>query len=217
MRSRRWVSVWSWNATGARSIAAPIASASASGGSSQRPPNSPWGVRRASTISPASSIHTTVLASSGSSDAFLRAATTGSSSWRPVRAASHAVASGHARQRGCAGAQIVAPSSIRPWFRSPGAAPAGSACISCPAAAHSAFCPAVDLMSSPSANTRASTRATLPSTRGARSPNAIDAIAPAVYGPIPGTARSSAAHDGSAPPNRASTSRAPACRLRARE
>jgi len=72
-------------------------------------------------------------------------------------------------------------------------------------------------MSSSISNTRASTRATLPSTSGDRSPNAIDAIAPAVYGPIPGTSRSSAARVGSAPPNRASTACAPACRLRARE
>ena len=45
----------------------------------------------------------------------------------------------------------------------------------------------------------------------------VDAIAPAVYGPIPGTARSSAACGGSAPPNRASITCAPAWRLRARE
>jgi hypothetical protein len=158
-----------------------------------------------------------VRASSGSSDAFLRAATTGSSSWRPVRAAAQSRTSGQIRQRGWLAAQIVAPSSIRPWLRSPGAAASGSAAISSPAAAHSALPPALDLMSSSIANTRASTRATLPSTSGARSPNAIDAIAPAVYGPIPGTSRSSAAHDGSAPPNRPSTACAPACRLRARE
>jgi hypothetical protein len=158
-----------------------------------------------------------VRAITGSSDAFLRAATTGSSSWRPVRAAAHSRASGQTRHRGCAAAQIVAPSSISPWFRSPGAVAAGSAAISSPAAAHSALPPAVDLMSSSIENTRASTRATLPSTSGARSPNAIDAIAPAVYGPIPGTSRSSAAHDGSAPPNRLPTACAPACRLRARE
>lgn len=154
---------------------------------------------------------------SGSSDAFLRAATWGSSSCRPVRAAPHALASGHTRQRGWVAVQIVAPSSMRPWFRSPGAAASGSARISAPAADHSAFCPAVDLMSCSIANTRASTRATLPSTSGARSPNAIDAIAPAVYGPMPGTSRSSAARVGNAPPNRASIVRAPVCRLRARE
>lgn len=77
--------------------------------------------------------------------------------------------------------------------------------------------PAVDLMSSSIAITRDSTRATLPSTSGARSPNAIDATAPAVYGPIPGTSRSVAAVLGSAPPSRALTACAPACRLRARE
>ena len=106
---------------------------------------------------------------------------------------------------------------MRPWFSAPGAAVSGSARISAPAADHSALPPAPDLMSCSIANTRASTRATLPSTNGVRSPNAIDAIAPAVYGPIPGTARSSAAQVGSAPPNRAPTARAPACRLRARE
>ena len=174
-------------------------------------------MRRTSTTSPASSSHTTVRSSTGSSDAFLRAVTTGSSSCRPARAAAQSRVSGHTRQRGWVGAQIVAPSSIRPWFRSPGAAAAGSAAISSPAAVHSALVPADALMSCSIANTRASTRATLPSTSGARSPNAIDAIAPAVYGPMPGTSRSSAAHDGSAPPNRAPTACAPACRLRARE
>jgi len=199
--------------------------ATSNGGSSHSPPNSPSGVRRTRTIcasasrsaSPSASIHTSVRASTGSSDAFLRAATTGSSSWRPARTAAQSRASGHPRQRGWVAAQIVAPSSISPWFRSPGAAAWGSAAISSPAAAHSALPPAVDLMSCSIANTRASTRATLPSTSGARSPNAIDAIAPAVYGPIPGTSRSSAARAGSAPPNRASTACAPAWRLRARE
>jgi hypothetical protein len=194
-----------------------MASASSNGGSSHSPPNRPSGALRASTILPSCSIHTAVRSSSGSSDGFLRAATTGSSSCRPARAAAHSFLSGHARQRGCAGAQIVAPSSISPWFRSPGAADSGSPRMSSAAAVHSARWPRVDLMSSSIANTRASTRATLPSTSGARSPNAIDATAPAVYGPMPGTSRSSAAHDGSAPPNRASTARAPACRLRARE
>ncbi len=195
----------------------PIAPAASSDGSSHNPPNRPSGARRASTSSPACSIHTSVRARIGSSEGFLRAATTGSSSWRAVCAAVHSLRTGHNRQRGWVAAQIVAPSSIKPWFRFPGAAASGSDCISAPAAAHSAFCPAVDLMSASIANTRASTRATLPSTSGARSPNAIDAIAPAVYGPIPGTSRSSAARDGSAPPNRASTAWAPACKLRARE
>jgi len=198
-------------------MATPSALATSSGGSSHKPPNSPSGVRRTSTISLASSIHTAVRNRTGSSDAFLRAATTGSSSCRPVRTAAQSLATGQTRQRGCACVQIVAPSSISPWFRSPGAAALGSAAINSPAADHSALAPAVDLMSCSIANTRASTRATLPSTSGARSPNAIDAIAPAVYGPIPGTSRSSAARDGKAPPNRASTACAPACRLRARE
>ena len=110
--------------------------------------------------------------------------------------------------------QTVAPSSIRPWLRSPGAKSGGSAAISAPATAQIALPPAVDLMSSSIANARASTRDTLPSTSGVRSANAIEAIAPAVYGPMPGTARSSLARDGNAP---APIAFAPAWRLRARE
>lgn len=92
----------------------PMALATSSGGSSHNPPNRPSGVRRTSTIAPSSSIHTAVRAITGSSDAFLRAATTGSSSCRPLRAAAQSFASGHARHRGCVAAQIVAPSSINP-------------------------------------------------------------------------------------------------------
>jgi hypothetical protein len=72
-------------------------------------------------------------------------------------------------------------------------------------------------MSRSIACTRASTRATLPSTSGVRSANAIDAIAPAVYGPMPGTSRSSDACRGSSPANRAAITCAPLWRLRARE
>jgi len=192
----------------------PRALATSNGGSSHSPPNSPPGARRTSTISPARSIHTAVHARSGSSWAFLRFATIGNAAVRPVACARHAVASGQARQRGDVGVHTVAPSSMRPWLRSPGANAGGSAAISAPAIAQIAFAPAVDLMSSSIANARASTRETLPSTSGARSPNAIDAIAPAVYGPMPGTARSSLARDGNAP---APIALAPAWRLRARE
>ena len=212
-RSRRCVSTWSWCATGVSSSAVPMRSAASASGSSQRPPNSPPAGRRPRTIAPASSIHTCVRASTGSSSCALRRATTGNSSWRPSRLAAHHVAIGHTRQRGEDGVQIVAPSSIRPWLRSPGAAACGSAVISSPARRHSAFDPRVDLMSSSSANTRASTRATLPSTSGARSPYAIEAIAPAVYGPMPGTPRNALAVRGSA----SRTDCAPAHRLRARE
>lgn len=78
-------------------------------------------------------------ASSGSSCAFLRTGITGSSAWRPVAFAAQACASGQARQRGCVGAQIVAPSSIRPWFSSPGALAGGSASMSSAARAQAAF------------------------------------------------------------------------------
>lgn len=187
--------------------------AAASSGSSHKPPNRPSAGRRPTTIAPSSSIQTCVRSSTGSSSSALRFATTGSSSCRPSRFAAHCAASGHTRQRGDAGVQIVAPSSMSPWLRSPGAASAGNVAMSSPARFHSALPPAVDLMSSSIANTRASTRETLPSTSGARSPYAIDAIAPAVYGPIPGTSRSAAAVRG----NASRTARAPAHRLRARE
>lgn len=164
-------------------------------------------------ISSSRATHTRVRSSSGSSLAFLRAGITGSSSWRPVAFAAQSFARGHTRQRGCVGEHTVAPSSMRPWLRSPGAAASGSAVISSPARAHAAFDPAVLLMSTSIANTRASTRATLPSTSGVRSPYAIEAIAPAVYGPMPGTPRSSAARRGRAVP----TACAPRWRLRARE
>lgn len=208
-RSRRWDSVWSWWATAARSTATPQVATSSTGGSSHSPPNSPSGRRRTSTTDPARSIHASVRASTGSSLSFLRTGITGSSSWRPVRAASQCGARGQIRQRGDVGVHTVAPSSIRPWLRSPGAWPAGSAAISSPARAHSALPPALDLMSCGIANTRASTRATLPSTSGARSPYAIEAIAPAVYGPMPGTSRSSAAERGRAPSHLASAACAP--------
>jgi hypothetical protein len=89
--------------------------------------------------------------------------------------------------------------------------------MSSPARDHSALDPAVDLMSSVMPNTRERTRATFPSTSGARSPNAMLAIAPAVYGPMPGTSRSSDARRGNAPDHFAAIACAPFWRLRARE
>jgi hypothetical protein len=172
-------------------------------------------VRRASTSSP-SSIHTSVRSRIGSSLCFLRGAITGSTSVFPSRFATQWVARGQIRQRGEVGEHSVAPSSIKPWLRSPGAELSGSAAISSPAAFHSALLPAVDLMSTAIPRTRDSTRATLPSTSGARSPRAIDAIAPAVYGPMPLISSSSLARAGSLPANRASISFAPVCSDRAR-
>lgn len=133
---------------------------------------------------------------------------------RPAFRAAHAFAMGHTRHRGSTGTHVVAPSSITAWLSSPGCSRASRASISAPAFAHTARWPAVPFTSSSIANTRASTRATLPSTSGVRSPKAIDAIAPAVYGPIPFTSRSSLARDGNVLP---ASDFAPACRLRARE
>jgi hypothetical protein len=121
-----------------------------------------------------------VRATTGSASSRLRAGTTGSSSWRPAARARQASRTGHTRQVGAVGVHTVAPSSITAWLRSPAASSAGSAAITAPARVHSARVPAADLTSVSTANTRASTRATLPSTSGARSPYAIDAIAPAV-------------------------------------
>lgn len=166
---------------------------------------------------PLSSIHSCSRSITGSSSARLRFGITGSSPCRPSRAAAHDAAIGQLAQRGLVGVHTVAPSSISPWFRSPGARSSGNVATSSAARVHAARVPAVDLMSTSIANTRATTRATLPSTIGVRSPNAIDAMAPAVYGPMPGIPRSCSAVGGNAPPHFATSSRAPFCRLRARE
>jgi hypothetical protein len=149
-RSRRCDSVWSQYATGASSSSVtPSALAHSSAGSSHSPPNRPFGSRRASTTSPPASSHIKVRARTGSSLSRLRGAVTGSSACRPDFAAAHQLATGHARQRGAVGEHRVAPSSITPWLRSPGAAASGSAVINSPARCHRARWPAVDLMSSP--------------------------------------------------------------------
>ncbi len=65
-------------------------------------------------------------------------------------------------------------------------------------------------------STRVSTRRTLASRMGARTPKQKDAIAPAVERPMPGSADSSSTVRGNAPPCRSITALAQACRLRAR-
>ncbi len=219
MRNLRWVSVWSWTATGSRS-SSPTPSAVATSiarapcGSSHSPPNRPSGRRRASTSSPPRSSHSASRASSGSSCARLRGAVTGSSSTRSSRCATHAALTGQRSHCGLVGVHSVAPSSITAWLSSPGSAVAGSLATSAAAWRSIAARPAVDLTSAATPWMRASTRTALPSTAATRSPNAIDAIAPDVYAPMPGTARSSAARLGNARP---ASAFAPAWRLRARE
>lgn len=109
------------------------------------------------------------------------------------------------RQTGDLGVQMVAPSSINPWLKSPGLS-SGTSIL---ASDHSCLIDAEDLMLPSSSNTRASTRATFPSTTGSRRPNAMDAIAPAVYGPTPGSSSSPSSVRGTDPPARCTTNMAP--------
>jgi hypothetical protein len=67
------------------------------------------------------SIHSASRSSSGSSLSFLRGATTGSSVCRPVFEAMQTFPKGQIKHFGEVGAHSVAPSSINPWLRSPGA------------------------------------------------------------------------------------------------
>ena len=100
--------------------------------------------------------------------------------------------SGQREQPGDAGVHTVAPSSIIAWLKSPARCPP-SARTSSPARAHTCFFSAASSAAPASASTRASTRTTLPSTIGAASPNAMLAMAPAVYSPTPGSSRSPSA------------------------
>ena len=87
-------------------------------------------------------------------------------------------------QRGARGVQIVAPSSISAWLKSPGRS-RGTSSV---AAARNSL---ADKRGASSR--RCSTRRTLPSTTGSRARNAMLATAPAVYSPMPGNARSPSA------------------------
>jgi hypothetical protein len=105
---------------------------------------------------------------------------------RCAASARQSPASGQAPHTGDVGVHTVAPSSIRPWLRSP-----GRACVSTSARA-SAQCAltALAALGSPaSARSRERTRTTLPSTSGARRPKAMDETAPAVYSPMPARPR----------------------------
>jgi len=66
-----------------------------------------------------------------------------------------------------------------------------------------------------SSSTRAHTRSTFPSTAAAGRSKQIEAIAPAVYGPMPGSASRPSTVSGQTPPP-APISRAHSCALRAR-
>jgi hypothetical protein len=84
---------------------------------------------------PRRSIHSATSVMAASSSGRLRRGNTGSSVCRPVRAATHGPDIGHVRHAGEVGVHTVAPSSIRPWFSSPGARSSGNAAISASASA----------------------------------------------------------------------------------
>lgn len=142
-----------------------------------------------------------------------RATTAGMRSMVPSRRATQRDRHGHAWQLGARGVQTSAPSSINPSFSRDGDdAPSTRSC----AVDHSQSWAGRADGSSARPWTRSSTRATLPSTIGARSPWTMLAIAPAVYRPTPGNIASSVARSGTLPPNRVTHALAASCNRRAR-
>lgn len=174
-------------------------------GNSHRPPKRPLSRRLATRSLPLRSTRTATSSMSGKSTAARRGGMTGKRATRFSLLAIQCDATGQARQLGLRGVHTRAPSSMRPWLKADGSA-AGTSSV---ARAHSRRCAVALRMGSSIPSRRASTRATLPSTRGARRPNAIDAMAPAVYRPMPGTENSSSTWLGTLP-QRAITSFAPA-------
>ena len=137
---------------------------------------------------------------------------TGSFSAVPALRARQSACSGHSAQCGAPfGTHTVAPSSMRLCVKSP-QWPAGYTSES---AASSSFLYAGVSDGRSSFIRRAQTRSTFPSTAAAGSSKQIEAIAPAVYSPMPGRRISSDFVRGKAPP-RATISFAHFCRLRAR-
>ncbi len=136
----------------------------------------------------------------------------GNDAARPPARARQAAASGQASQRGARGVQTSAPSSMTAWLKSPARRPGTSAR---PRACSAARVAGTSTGRRSSAR-RASTRIVLPSSANARASNAIAATAAAVYGPIPGSARSAASDAGIAPPWSATMAAAARRRLRAR-
>ena len=107
---------------------------------------------------------------------FFFAARTGSALGSPIALAAQHARSGQAAQSGAAGRQTVAPRSISAWLKSPGR----SGGISSSALRAISARPAALSASPAKPVSREMTRVTLPSTAAARSPKAMDAMAPAV-------------------------------------
>jgi hypothetical protein len=158
------------------------------------PAHMPRSGRRSSATVPAS-VQTSDVQRSMRRGAAIRGA--GIVAWEPSRRAEHAPASGQDPQRGAAGVHTVAPSSMSASLRTAGDP---AAATSRAASAHAHRSDAGSATRAGAAATRASTRRTLPSTIGTRSPKAMLAIAPAVYRPTPGRARRSDSVRGTAPP-----------------
>jgi len=139
------------------------------------------------------------------------AAVTGIDSTRPAACAPQFAASGQRPQTGRAGVQTVAPRSIRAWLKVP--APRRGTSVAAIRQIGSSPAPPTG---SAWPLSRASTRRELASTIGAGRSNAIEAIAPAVYRPTPGSDRSPATDRGTTPPCSATSAWAAACSCRAR-
>ena len=115
---------------------------------------------------------------------------------------------GQASHAGERGVHTVAPSSIIAWFQSPGS---GASAMASPASSQRRRSRALG-----SPCQRLSTRFTLPSSTGARAPKQMEAMAPAVERPMPGSATMSSKAWGKRPPCRSMICRAAACSSRAR-
>ncbi len=160
-------------------------------GTSVMPPSNPFSARvRTSSSSPRV---TTNAAPRRSAPVFF-GALRGNVSWSPRPRAAQSSLIGHSAQAGFFGVQIEDPRSISACALSPARVAPSSVVASC-------WISGFDCGSgSSTANSRDTTRSMLPSTGMVRRPNAIAAIAAAVYGPIPGSARKPSSVSGNAPP-----------------
>ena len=124
------------------------------------PPSRPaGGRRRSSTLPPASASQKCTPCRSGRAGF---AALRGSSPAMPARRPAQCAIQGHSTQPGAAGVQTVAPRSNSAWAKSAGRAIASGSAPSCPARRRSIGLAAGN--GSSTANSRATTRSTLPST-----------------------------------------------------
>ena len=120
--------------------------------------------------------------------------------------------SGQPLHKGLVGVQTVAPSSMRPWLNAPGSPGSTNSCANLQLSLNKAG----DFIGRSIAQSLLKTRATFPSTSAAGCPKAMEAMAPAVYGPTPGICCNSSTEDGKDPPNLATTCWAPSCKHLAR-